>query len=683
MGKKSKSAQVIGFAYFLGMAVAVATKVDELIKFKFKGDVVKEPHLKSSGSFEAKTGQQMGGGNGSGNKDSKIYFYDGTQTQADPYIAKQTGSSMCYKNTSYFVINGFIGDNVSSCPEYSIIAKRTKLGVSFDINDTLSDINGDINPAHALWYILTSKIKLSEEFLDSSSFLNVAKALKNEGFGVSFVMSRSNEAKEWIKEILRTIDGVLYINKSNSKLSLKILRDDYNPDTLFKINESNSTNVKFTRKSWDDTYSKCIIKYTDNTQNIESSVSAINTATKNTIGYEKTYECEFMAISNARNAKIVLNRTMRKMSYPFASVKMQVSAELFKDLSVGDVVIFSNDKLKVKDMKLRILNLGGEKDEPYIDVEAVEDVFALKNLTVTSVQDSLYKPVDLKVGAIEYINLVEATIENGSEQGVIPMAITPTGMVQYFTASDGLSGDTINLDKTWALAELNEPLEVTGEVAREAKFIVREITPLWAVNATDAGWQRLKMTCLIDDEYINFKTRKSLGDGLWEVSYLIRGLSGKEIKKHLKGAKVWFAPKDANDLDVLELISPKTTIYFKAGNFADSAETKKLEFNHSGKAKMPYPISNLKAWKKDSKTYFKWVNCVRLHGANFRSSDVISAGVDENLMENEVLLKISDGSEFHIKADNFEYETNKHLTYSFYNVAYTTGILSKEVKITI
>lgn len=683
MGKSKGGSQTIGFAYFLGMAVAVASKVDELIKFKFKGDVVKEPRLQGCGSFTAKTGQQAGGGNGSGNKDSTVYFYDGTQKNADPYIEKQTGENMCYKGTSYFVINGFIGDNVSSCPEYSIIAKRTKLAVSFDKGDTLSDINGDINPAHALWYILTSKIKLSENFLDGYSFEKTARALKDEGFGISFVMSRSNEAKEWIKEILRTIDGVLYINKSNSKLALKILRDDYSPDNLFKINESNSANVKFTRKSWDDTYSKCIIKYTDNVQNIEASVSAINTATKNTLGYEKTYECEFMTISNAKNAKIVLNRIMRKMSYPFASVKMSVSAELFKNLCVGDVVLFSNEKLKIKDMRLRILNLGGEKDEPYIEVEAVEDVFALKNITVTSVQDSLYKPVDLKVGEIKYYNAVEATIENGSEQGIIPMAIAPAGMVQYFTASDGLSGKTVNLNKTWALAELNEPLQITNEVAREAKFIIKEITPLWTVNATDAGWQRLKMTCLIDDEYINFKTRKSLGNGLWEVSCLIRGLSGKKITSHKKGAKVWFAPKDANDLEVLPIISPNTTIFFKAGNFAESAETKKLEFTSSGEAKKAYPISNLKAWKSGGKTYFKWVNRVRLHGANFRSMDVMPAGIDENLMENEVLLKISDGTEFHIKADNFTYETDKKLTYSFYNAAYITGILSDKTEITI
>ena len=63
--------------------------------------------------------------------------------------------------------------------------------------------------------------------------------------------------------------------------------------------------------------------------------------------------------------------------------------------------------------------------------------------------------------------------------------------------------------------------------------------------------------------------------------------------------------------------------------------------------------------------------------------DVISAGIDENLMENEVLLKISDGTEFHIKADNFAYETDKKLTYSFYNAAYMTGILSDKTEITI
>lgn len=91
MGKSKGGSQTIGFAYFLGMAVAVASKVDELIKFKFKGDVVKEPRLQGCGSFTAKTGQQMGGGNGSGNKDSTIYFYDGTQKKRRSVYCKADG----------------------------------------------------------------------------------------------------------------------------------------------------------------------------------------------------------------------------------------------------------------------------------------------------------------------------------------------------------------------------------------------------------------------------------------------------------------------------------------------------------------------------------------------------------------------------------------------------------------
>ena len=44
MGKGSgSSSQVIGFAYFLGLAYALCTKVDELLEFRLNGDIGAKP----------------------------------------------------------------------------------------------------------------------------------------------------------------------------------------------------------------------------------------------------------------------------------------------------------------------------------------------------------------------------------------------------------------------------------------------------------------------------------------------------------------------------------------------------------------------------------------------------------------------------------------------------------------
>ncbi|MDA3046690.1 phage tail protein [Campylobacter sp. VBCF_06 NA8] len=649
---KGKSSTVVGHSYFMGCAYGLCEKVGKLLAFKFNGDIVARPNLSTSGSFDAQTGKSAPS-HGSGNKSSSVKFYNGLQTTPDEYLTRQTGYELAYKKLAYFVVNGFIGDNVSSLPEYSCVVENTALGVGSNEN-----INGDINPAWALYYILTKLIGISADELDYNSFSSCASALYNDGFGMSFTMSSANEAKEWIEEILRTIDAVLCVNPSTGKMKLKLLRYDFKESDLRLVNESKCKDLVFKRKAWDDTFSRVSVKYTrrGNYEFKEDIVTAINNAVKETLGYEKSESVEYMAITNATNAGKVLNRLMRKLTYPYASLTFKLSSEEFKNLEVGDVMLFSHKNLGVKDLKIRVLNLGADKeDDQSVEVEAVEDVFSLQNLHITSEQPSLYEPIDLNVGEIQHYGAIEATIEMGEEQGILPMVTKPSGFVQGVSCKDGAQGRSLNC-QFFELGELDAPLSAGAEFSDEAYFDIKEITPLWAVSATRAGFQRLKMTCAIDSELINFEFREDLGGGKWRIKTLMRGLSGTAITSHRKGAKVWFAPVDANDLVMLPIISPNTTLHFKAYNYVNESGTKSLNFSHSGRAKRAYAPSNVWGERNGSTVTLHWRNCVRLRGANYRNADNIEAGADEGLQEgatiityNGVRVEVSTGESWRIE----------------------------------
>lgn len=683
MGKGKKS-QTVGYAYFLGLAYALCSKVDKLLEFRMDETTTAKPNLIGSGSFVARTGKSQQPG-GSGNSTSTVKFYDGNQRVADEYITSKTGEEIAYRNTAYLVVNGFIGDNVRAAPNYSCVVERTKI-TSWSGSGISDNINGDVNPASVLWYMLTTMMKLDMASLDESSFINANKTLVSEGFGVSFVMSRAQEAKEWVKEILRTIDGVICINPKSGKLTLRLLRDDYDKKNLKLLNESNTANIKIKRKSWDDTFSRVTVKYTQRGSFKEASVSGVNSATSNTLKAEKATEVEYMSVTSTRNANIVLNRLMRKLTYPLAELKFSLSSAQFNDIMVGDVMLFSNTKLGIIDMPIRVLNLGGDKeDSQTVDVEACEDVFALDNVNITSVQEDLYKPVDLNVGELEYYGAVEATAEMGETLGVLPFYVKPSGFVQGTNIKDGLSGVSVNAP-SWTLGELKENLEISDEMGDELSFLVKEITPLWQVAGTRAGWQRIKFTCLIDSEFINFQYRDDLGDGVFRVRALMRGLSGTKITRHLKGAKVWFAPVDANDLITLPLIAPNTTLYFQSHNFAMNNEAKSVSFSHSGKSKKPYPPSNLFATRDANRVTLGWRNCVRLHGANYRNADNLIAGEDEGLNENRVIIKWMDNGvekTHETTGESFELLVGANTTFRLYQLAYEGGYLSDEVSITI
>lgn len=700
---------VVGHAYYMGIAYGLCEKVDKLLGWKFEGDLTTTPNLTGCGIFSGKTGkvaETHGSGGGekksnslifklfnktksgkyNGNGFSNIAFYDGTQTEANDYLTAQTGYELAYKRLAYFVVNGFIGDNVSSLPAYSCVVERTK----FDIDGkaaNLADIDGDCNPAHALYYILTELIGIDKSYLDINSFVETAQTLYDDKFGISFVMSSAKESKEWIEEILKTIDGVLSVNSQNGKMKLKLLRYDFRDDELAKINESHCKDLTFKRKAWDEVYSSISVKYSErgNYEFKENSVTAKNNAVKETLGYEKSEVVEFMSITNATNANKVLNRVMRKMTYPYATLKFKLSSEAFKNLSVGDVLLFSNSALNVKNLKIRIINLGADKDDDQsLEVEAVEDVFSLTNIHITSEQESLYQPIDLSVGEIEYFHAVEATIEMGGEQHILPIVAKPnSGFIQGIECKDGSQGAKLNCN-FFTLGTLLGDFEITDEFSDEASFDIQEITPLWKVSATRAGFQRLKMTCLIDNEFINFQFRDDLGDGKWRVKTLMRGLSGTKITKHKKGAKVWFSPIDANDLEILPIISPNTTLHFTAYNYLQSSETKNLNFSHSQNAKRPYPPCNVWGERDGGKVILHWRNAVRLHGANYRNADNILAGADEGLLEISVFIKYLDKLTELKSGEIYECEAPNNTEFTLYCVGLNgEAYKSDEVKIRI
>lgn len=663
------SPKTIIFAYFYGLAYGICTKVDELIAFRMNGETKATPRIRGCGSFSAQTGIQ--GSISSGYSSSTINFYDGSQTSPDGLLQKYTGYPLAYKNTAYFCFHGFVGDNVSSVPNYSCVVRRTNLGFS-----DYDDINGDVNPASAIYFILTKMTKLDESFLNKGSFLECARILKDEGLGVSFVMSKSSQSSEWIKELLRTIDGAICIDSMSGKLLLRLFRGDYDKTNLRQISEANSNEVKFTRKAWDSVYSRCTINYTDSRNFDKNSISANNSATRATIGYERNYEVDFMAISNATNANKVLSRLMKKMTYPFASVKFNVSSAEFKDLKVGDVLSFSNEKLNVKNMAIRILSLGADKQsDQKIEIEAVEDVFALQGFAQNAPQENLAVPDDLSMGKFKYAGAIECTAEMSIEPAILPMAIWPSGFVEIVAAKDGLNGSAVDLPK-FALARLKNDLAITPQIGDELYFEVEEITPLYEIEASRQEWQKLQFICVIDGEFIAFGLRKSVGERVWSIKTLIRGIIGTKIKAHSAGALVWFAGVSIYDLDILELNSPNSTIYFVAKSFA-AEQTTSLEFTHSLGSTKPYAPCDILAKRQGEIVFLSWRYREAQSGANYRNADDMKAGEDELVANNDIVIQAGEIS-LKTKEQSINFELKEREKIKIYALA-PDGAKSDEI----
>lgn len=642
MGLFGSKSQVVGYAYFAGLAVSLCSKVDSIMCFKM-GDKVQ--YKGSSPTFEAMTGE-LGKTYSSKTGKTTVRFYNGSQTFTDEYLLSKTGADISYSNTAYFALRqGFIGDNVAAVPNYGCVVRRTELNGGW----VRQRIGNDVNPAAALYYILKTLIGYPDALLDEASFKAANDTLYNEGFGISFTMTQASEAKTYIDEILKTIDAVLQIDPFNGKMKLKLLRGDYTLSQLPSVNETNSAKVTFSRRGNEELYSRVTITYKENRANeqfIENSVSAVNTAARLLIGYEKTFNANYKMLSAAASANKALDREFKRNSYPIASVKFTCSAKDFGHIAIGDVINFSNAALGVLNMPVRVTSIGGDKERAQeIEISGGEDIFAIGSITIAQEQENESETIIYELPDIQYTDVKDAPAEHAtSQRDVNCLAVYPQGFTQFLTATDGLSGQSVNLTPCY-LGTLAAPYGVTEDMDEGDGFAVTPLTDMWSVSLTDAGFQRLKGVAYIEDELIAYQFRTAQGDGNYAVSHIMRGLFNTEKKAHPKGARVWFIDIDGNDFMPLPIQSTNPSIIFKAGNFRYTTPNFTINHNYKFSVETPYPPANAQGRREGGEIIISWYPCVRLHGAGPRNADNLIAGQDEGVFEGEWLIEWSGGSQ--------------------------------------
>lgn len=671
MGSKGKK-QTVGYKYSLGLAYALCTKWDVFCSFRMNAKVTSEPYLTSNGSFLAKTGEDNPLGSDPNSHISTIFAYDGKDNPLNPYLAKQTGENITYKGVGYFVFKGFVGDSTTTTPAYSAVVKRTKL-----FNWSYEEIEGDANPAVIIYYILTEMIKYDKNMVNKISFKNAAYTLYNEGLGMSFTMSVANEADEWIKEILRTIDGVLRFK--DGKLEIKLLRKDYNLESLKIFDSSNSAKTTLNKKSWDEIFTKITIKFTDRQTFKEASISAINSAAKIALGYERAYSVEYMGISSSINANKIMQRLFKKLSYPLSELRVEVSSLDF-DLNIGDCFIYNSNELGIKGMIFRIVGLGNFKEEEQkIEIEAVQDAFSLDSGTLIQEQPLLSKDINLDIGDIKYFEARDASPEQSISKAVIPIIARPYGFVQSLKVKDGLNGDETNATPC-LLATVYSTYYPTNEIDDEG-FLIKAISKdIKAFKSSDGRYQRLKYTAYVDDEQIAYgEIQKTQIEDVFKIKRIIRGLNYTDIKTHYIGSLVYLALDDGNAVGILQVNSITPTLYATASNYTKTSPTKSIKYDYKFSVEKPYPPSNIKINKKGEIVELSWIACVRLAGANYRSCDNIIAGEDEGKSEGEFNITF-DGNSLQTKENFISIKTTSKV---FYLKTILNGFCSKEIKVAL
>lgn len=415
MGSSKK--QTVGYKYFLGMHMILCHGPIDAVYKILADDKEIWSGTTTGGRITLNKPNLFGGADGEGgiSGDIDIEFGGSAQGQND-YLQSQLGTDIpAFRGVVGAVLRQCYVGNSHYLKYISFLAKRINKTISgggqwYSAKATINTY--DMNPVHIIRECLTDPevgMGYPESDIDDTSFSAAADTLYSEGFGMSLLWDREKKIEDLIMDVLDHIDGLLFIGRATGKFTLKLARDDYNPDTLMTLDEADITSVDdFKRRAPGELVNSVTVEYWDRTTGKDASVTirdpAIYFGRPLTVGHSVSY----VGITAADLATRVAYRELRALSAPMASATICATRKA-ATLNIGDVFALSWDKYGIDRIIMRVGQIDlGKLDDGEVRITCTEDVFSLGAAILDPPTESQWVPPTFEPVALTYRSVREA-----------------------------------------------------------------------------------------------------------------------------------------------------------------------------------------------------------------------------------------------------------------------------------
>jgi hypothetical protein len=617
----------VGFHYYLGFDLGLCHgPIDDILGLYFEDKSAGWQRGNDQGSarlYNLNNAGLFGGDtNGSGGIQGWAFVYMGDSNQnVDPYMqAKCSADYPGLATMAHIVCRGWPGWDFGGMyvgnSEYvkmmaaTVVRCPNTLGLTGGKHQTTIDGGHDSNPACMLYEVLTNTIwgvGMDPGAIDTASFLAAGNTLYGEAFGLSMILEQQTEAKDFIAEILRHIDGDLYGDPETGLLTLALVRGDYDVDDIPELDESMVTSVEFSRRSWSETANVAQITFTSRAGNFEPRMAmAYDSANLARRGEKSPVQVEFRGIATDGPASLAATRVLRAMSYPFAQVKVTVNRKAYA-LRPAGVFKLKWSPLGIERMVLRVVRPSdGKLEDGEISIDCVEDAFSVSSTVYTNAgsggwTDPIPDPVPASHQALLELPY---QLAGGAFRTVAPLASRDanTGMQDFQVWSDPAGGTDYALTngaaKFLVCGELEEemPMERPAVDADGEWGIANVQEPARLHSAGVAPFNAGVNLCLIDSEILAWREWDPVTS---KVKGWIRGLYDTVPAYHAGGARVWFfqlplpevypSAGYPNDLTVAVKVLPSTI-----RKTLDIADATRMTLATNSRALRPVPPGRIR-----------------------------------------------------------------------------------------
>lgn len=243
----------------------------------------------------------------------------------------------------------------------------------------------DANPSHMIYECMTNVAWGAghpDSLINLDSFNTAAQTLYDEGFGLSMLWTGQAEIEKFIAEICDHIQGAVYVDPRTGLFNLKLFRDDYDPNNLRVVDESNCRFTKKGRKGLGEVINEINVSwtnpFTEETETITFHDQGQIAAQQGAIVSDPR---DYYGIRNPELATKVGLRDIRSASFPLFTTECQGDRS-FWDLVPGEVVRVDIAEDGIAGMICRVIEIDrGKPGDSVIKFKVVEEVFSHKTAT--------------------------------------------------------------------------------------------------------------------------------------------------------------------------------------------------------------------------------------------------------------------------------------------------------------
>lgn len=264
---------------------------------------------------------------------------------------------------------------------YSFDVLSLSTGTAADMGQSLG---GEADPAAVIFDLLTSpwgKLGIPTSKVDLPSFVASSITLVGEGHGYSRAIEQPEDASTIINDVLRQTDGMLYEEPTTGKLVYKLVRNDYDPNTLDELNPDNVEPAGpgwFQVQGWNETFNQVRVKFTDRANNYADGLriaqSSSNATAQTSRGLRGT-ELHFVGCCDGETARRIAARELAAKSRPMVKATVVGNQSLYQ-ARPGSVYAMTWPELGVSRMVMRVTHVDlGQLHDGKITISLIRDVF--------------------------------------------------------------------------------------------------------------------------------------------------------------------------------------------------------------------------------------------------------------------------------------------------------------------